>query len=283
MLGAPPARSPQPKPDANRLADAYQKLVPEIKRRTEDPSLREPFTRLAKEFQEAIKSQKLVEAQRALDLIEEMLAAPPPADGLGKEFANRYFALKPRLEQAIRENRGDTGKMRAGVQFAVETASEKQYDRALKALDQIEKLLEAADAAPGTATQPGGGLVAYRKTLLEFDSAKKTVFANIDALKKKIPSEMPDEADFADMLAEELHDVLEEIDDAVIDAMNAAQDEAAPVNAVVKARLANAVTKVESSPLVKHVDSNPFGVSTAIESTLTAAFSKVDKAMPVVG
>jgi hypothetical protein len=281
-----PAAAAAPKQDGNELVAAYKKLVPEMTRKvTENAALKEPLTRAAKQFEDAMKSGKFDDAKGLLDQITQLLAtkgaeaAAPKPDGLGAEFAKRYEALRPRLEQAIREGRGDTSKMRAGTQFAVEAANEKEFAKALKAIEQLEKLVDAASAS-GPAVAPG--LVAYRRTLLEFDGAKKTIFANIDALKKKIPSELPDEADFADRLAEELHDMLEEIDDAVVDAMNAAQDEAEPVTPAVKASITNALTQLQSSPLVKHVDGNPFGVNTAIESTLGAALNKVTKAMPAM-
>jgi hypothetical protein len=160
IQGAAPAAAPGAKEEANQLFAAYQKLVPDMKSKgTQQPALQAPLMQTAKAFQDALKAGRLDEANRMLNQLAQILATPapaaaetpPPADGLGQEFAKRYGALKPRLEQALRENRGDTGKMRAGLQFAIETANEKQYDRALKALDQIEKLLQAgAGAAPET-------------------------------------------------------------------------------------------------------------------------------------
>jgi hypothetical protein len=169
IQGAAPTPAPAAKEEANQLFAAYQKLVPEMNRKgAEQAGLRAPLTQAAKAFQDALKAGRLDEAKRMLDQLAQILATPapaaaaeaPPADGLGQEFANRYAALKPRLEQAIRENRGDTGKMRAGVQFAVEAANQKEFAKALKAMEQLERLVEDAKARDaveqGLKTRPVG-------------------------------------------------------------------------------------------------------------------------------
>ena len=273
------------KRDGNDLVAAYKKLVPEMTRMAaENPALKEPLTRAAKQFEEALKSQKFDDAQRALDELAQHLqskdpVASPPG-GQAEEFAKRYDALKAGLSQAVREGRGDTSKMRVGAQFAIEKANDRDFATALKAVEQLERLVAAALAT--AAPQPTRDLTAYRTTLLEFDTAKKAVFARIDSLKSRIPSELPDEADFAGRLAEELHDLMDDIDDAVIDALNASKDEAEPVTAAVKSKIEHAMTVLRSNPLIKHVDSNPFGVNMAIESTLGAALTQVAKTMPAI-
>jgi len=282
-----PSASAQPqKQAANDLVAAYQKLVPDMKSKgAEQPALQAPLTQAAKGFQEALKAGRLDEAQRMLDQLAQLLAAPasatapPPADGLGQEFQKRYGALKPRLEQAIRENRGDTSKMRAGVQFALEAANEKEFARALKAIEQLERLVESATGPGEDAVRPG--LVAYIKKLHEFDAAKKAVFSRIDALTSAITNEVPDEDDFADALSDELHDIVDEVDDAIVLALNASRNESAPVTKDVKARIEQAIAQIRGSALVQHADDNPF-VRPEIAATLGRALEEVTRAMPAM-
>jgi hypothetical protein len=280
--------SAQPqKQAANELVAAYQRLVPEMNRKgAEQPALRAPLTQAAKGFQDALKAGRLDEARRMLDQLAQILATPaapaatpPPADGLGQEFEKRYGALKPRLEQAIRENRGDTSKMRAGVQFALEAAGEKEFGKALKAIEQLEKLVESATGPGEDAVRPG--LVAYIKKLHEFDSAKKAVFSRIEALATAITNEVPDEDDFAEALSDELHDIVDEVDDAIVLALNASRNESAPVTKEVRARIDQALAEIRGSALVQQADDNPF-VRPEIAATLGRALEEVARAMPAL-
>jgi hypothetical protein len=284
---ASPASAQPQKQAANELVAAYQRLVPEMNRKgAEQAALRAPLTQAAKGFQEAMKAGRLDEGKRMLDQLAQILATPaapaatpPPAGGLGQEFEKRYGALKPRLEQAIRENRGDTSKMRAGVQFALEAAGEKEFGKALKAIEQLERMVESATGPGEHAVRPG--LVAYVKKLHEFDSAKKAVFSRIDALTSAITNEVPDEDDFADALSDELHDIVDEVDDAIVLALNASRNESVPVTKDVKARIEQALAQIRSSALVQQADDNPF-VRPEIATTLGRALEEVARAMPAV-
>jgi hypothetical protein len=282
---APPSAAPQPsKQAANELLAAYQKLLPDVKRKiAEQPAMQAPLAQAAKAFQEAVTAGKLDEGKRMLEQLAQMLAgapAPaPPADGLGQEFAKRYGALKPDLEAAIRERRGDTSKMRAGVQFALEAAGEKEYGKALKAIEQLERLVAGATGPAEGEVRPG--LVEYIKKLHEFDTAKKTVFSRIDALTNAISTKVPDEEDFAEALSDELHDIVDEVDDAIVLALNATRNQSEPVTKEVKARIAEALAQIRGSALVQHADDNPF-VRPEIANTLGRALEGVAEAMPAV-
>jgi hypothetical protein len=69
--------------------------------------------------------------------------------------------------------------------------------------------------------------------------------------------------------------------DAVDEAMNAADDEAAPVNHAVVGEIDRFLRDLQTNALVKHVDDNKFGVKVSIASTLGSALTAVRKAMPV--
>jgi len=288
IQGAAPAAAPAANEERNRLVAAYQKLVPEMSRKgAEQAALRAPLTQAAQAFQDALKAGQLDEAKRMLDQLSKLLAAPaaapetpPPADGLGQEFAKRYAALKPRLEQAFRENRGDTSKMRAGGQFAVEAAHEKQFDRALKALDQLEKLLlAAAGAAPETPAQPGGSLVAYRQALVEFAKARSTVSGRISTLRSTMQKTAPDERDLATEISEVLDDLNEQIGDAIDNALNSVDSDKSAFNDEIAKKIQGYLAELTSNELVKLVDGNPFGVPVDMQKTLSNALLKVRDAM----
>jgi len=120
----------------------------------------------------------------------------------------------------------------------------------------------------------GGSLVAYRKALLEFEAARKTVDGQIEALRQAVGNKMPAETEMAEELAEQLADLNENVGDAVDAAISAAADERAAANAQAVAELQAYVEELARNPLVKHADGNPF-IPVSIAATLTAALKKV--------
>ena len=95
-------------------------------------------------------------------------------------------------------------------------------------------------------------------------------------------SEAPEEADTAERLNAELHEIMEEIDDAVVEALNASKDEQAPATAAVKGKIDRALAELQGNPLVQCADENPFGVKTDILPKLGGALGKVVKTMPAI-
>ncbi len=80
--------------------------------------------------------------------------SPPPTETLLQAYRRRLQELVPGLQQALKEQRGDTGKMRAVVEFAREKADAGALEAALKALDALEKLLAAAGVSAGREAEP---------------------------------------------------------------------------------------------------------------------------------
>ncbi len=73
---------------------------------------------------------------------------PPAAErSLATRWAKRREALEPRYAATVKEKRGDGDKMKAVFSFAVDKAGRGEYDKALAAMDSLEKLLNAAPAA----------------------------------------------------------------------------------------------------------------------------------------
>jgi len=137
-----------------------------------------------------------------------------------------------------------------------------------------------------TATSDNGekgykGIVAYRTSLIELRRAVASAEGRIAALVKAIPSALPDEADLAESLAESMRESSQELLDLVDDAMNASDNKDTPITRALRARLDALIAQVATDPVIKHVDSNPFGVSTDIGTTLGDALKGVLVKLPV--
>ena len=121
---------------------------------------------------------------------------------------------------------------------------------------------------------PPKGIVAYRKALLEFGVARQLVARQIADLVKAIPAVLPDEADLAEAVAEEIEALNDVIGDAIDAAMNAAQNERAPYTAATRKVIEGYLQRLASDPMVKHVDSNPFS-PVSVAATLGAALTAI--------
>ncbi len=146
----------------------------------------------------------------------------------------------------------------------------------------MESLLaETPETAGSEAGTPYKGIVAYRKSLLDFGKAKTTVDAQVEALAKAVAGRSPAYEDLADAIEDQLSGLNEEIGDAIDDAMSVAENQASPVTDAVKASIQKYLNEIAGSPLVKRADANPFGVSVSIEKTLVAALQRVSQSLPV--
>jgi hypothetical protein len=73
---------------------------------------------------------------------------PSSVPSLESRWVKRRAALEPPYLAALKDRRGDVTRMQALFGFAVEKAGAAQYDRALQALDHLEKLLDSAKQVP---------------------------------------------------------------------------------------------------------------------------------------
>lgn len=141
---------------------------------------------------------------------------------------------------------------------------------------QLSPKSGSVDEAETVATVEGlrTGLVAYRRALLEFGSAKKRVAAEIGALADAIASTLPDEAELARDLSEHLADLNDQIGDSVDAAMSTAENDRAPANKRATDMMQSYLVELARNPLVKHVDANPF-VPVQVAATLGGALRKI--------
>jgi hypothetical protein len=93
----------------------------------------------------------------------------PPVDDKAAQWTERRKALEPQLIQALKENRGDTSKIRAIFAFAQEKAQAGDYGKALQGLDQLAVLLR----------QAGDGKSAAANGLAAWQAARKQVIGQI--------------------------------------------------------------------------------------------------------
>jgi hypothetical protein len=285
LLQAPPP--PPPAPPANLVA-AWNELVKEYQAAVAaNPARRDGLAHAAAGIPDLIRSNP-AEAKKKMDALAAMLAAPsaapppapPPHDAAAAEaFEKRYEAVEKQLLEVLKNPASDASSLRAAAAFAKEKGEAGDYGAAEKALDRLEALLaKTPDAAAGT---PYKGIVAYRKSLLEFEKARQAVDAQVAALAKAVADKSPVYADLADALEEQLSGLNEEIGDAIDEAMSIAENQSAPVTDAVKTSIQDYLNQVASSPLVKRADTNPFGVNVSIEKMLVAALEHVRQSLPV--
>jgi hypothetical protein len=210
--------------------------------------------------------------------------AEPTAEqsaALKPDFDRRFAELDRRVQAALKAGAGDVSKIRTVSGYASEKGEAGDYATALKALDQLEELLETADKQGRTEEGvPQEGLLKYRRALYEFAKAKDKVAKQIAALKPAIVSSLPEETGTADALTAELRSLNDELAAVVDEAMNAADDDESPVTGAVSAQIAKYLADLRSDELIQEVDQGSFGVSMSIAQTLGDALQKIQQAMP---
>jgi hypothetical protein len=288
MLGA----APPPASGASPLTARWNALVKRMQAEVAaHPEKTAELTRARAGIHEMIQAGKLDVAARLMDGVERALGQ---ADPRAAEYHTRYGALEKELLEALKDPARDASSLRAIGGFANEKAEAGDYAAALQALDRLQAALGAKTGA-GQATRqqefeaeeqreagaPYKGIVRYRKSLLDFDKAKKTVASQLDALLKAMAAHSPDLEDLADAMSQQLGELNDEIDDVIDVAMSASENEASPVTDAIRMKIQKYIVELSSNPKVKHADENPFGVKVAIEKTLTEALENIRKFMPV--
>ena len=231
-----------------------------------------------------VAGQLLDQAEQLLEQIEANTRQAGQKTGVGDEaeWLRRFEATEAIYLTVLAQNPAEATKLRAVMSYANDQAADKQYAKAIGALDRLDGMLVEAQAA-GTATDTGyEGIVAYRQALVEVRRAVTSVNTQIEALKSAIPASMPDEAELAEDLAEALLEYTGDLYEAVDLAMNVAENAVTPITKAVVAELDSFLRDLRANPLVKHVDANPFKVPMSVGSTLGSALDAVRKAMPAL-
>lgn len=168
-------------------------LYPKIKEVLEtNPPTRNEIIKLAGA---ASKQEKAKDFQGAINAFEELrplLAGgkkappppPPPPTPAALSYAQRLKGMMPDLTKALKEQRGDTGKMRAVAAFAQEKAAAGDHEAALKALDALKKLLADGGVGSGAGEDAKGekeGEKSAKEEMAEFTQRVAALIPKVKA------------------------------------------------------------------------------------------------------
>jgi hypothetical protein len=292
---AAPVSEEAKKLTAGDISAAWQKLLPEIQQKAGlDPAIREAAMRARKQVEELTKAGRFEAAMQAVEELAELLhktseeaqtreveseeeKAPP--DPKKAEFERKFEQMDKNVQRALKERIGDASRIRAAVALAQERAETGDYATALRVLVSLETMIEEGEI--DRADMPVAGLVEYRAKLAAYDSARQRVERQLDALVAAIPKTVSDEAELGEDLRDEVLEQIQEVQELIDDAVNAANDNKAPVYAALKNQLGKNIQKIEGNKLLEHLEKNTFGVAIDIRQTLTKALQEVLAAIPV--
>jgi hypothetical protein len=225
-------------------------------------------------------------ASTLLDEIEERLDQALGSGTAGVQQAALWDArideAEQMLQRLLKSNAAEGAKAQAVMKLARDRAGAGEHAKALAALEQMKKMVAAADAAGGGSTAGEGGhkgIAKYRASLLQFNQARDAVKRQLGGLRKAIPAQLPDEDGLAEKLTQTLDEFAQSMQDAVDEAINKL-DPNNPVPREVADRIAAFEDELAASALVKHVDGNPFGIQVSVGETLGKALKAVRESMP---
>ena len=152
--------------------------------------------------------------------------------------------------------------------------------------DQEEDNAKAADDAsqPAAAVAVKTAPQELVRAPLLWNSTRKLMQKNIDALKSAVQTQLADEgADFIAQINDQMNQldrILGRLDERLSESLtNAANAQDAGERraelGIAKAILADYIRYVGSEPLIAHLDANPFGVKTDLKVMLTASLTKL--------
>ena len=223
-------------------------------------------------------------ALKGLQALEALLRQAAPAaeqaatDSAAGQWQARLQALTPLITRCLKEQLGDTNKIRAVFAFAQGKAAGQDYEAALKSLKPLEALIQQALAA---AEQPSAGevplpILDFAKKQLDWKAAQQKVNSQVASLQKAIVAEIddPDAAAVAgklDAISKRLEGFTTGLVDALDDVLNAAtaEDRSRTLKAADKAT-EDYLQYAQTSELLFHATVNPFdGAVVEAETILT--------------
>jgi hypothetical protein len=149
-LEKPPEAPPAKAPSAAQLAARWTALTNQMRAAVAArPEKKAEFLRAGAEITDLIRTGKLDQATKRLDVLEQALKVDPKE----REYRARYQSIEGRLAAALKDPARDASALRAMNAFVVEKANAGEYEAALKALLKMEETLTAKPAA-GEAGKP---------------------------------------------------------------------------------------------------------------------------------
>ncbi len=163
-----------------------------------------------------IKGHDFPGAARALDELAPLVAAPPAAppaeapSAVAGQFKAALARLMPDAQHCLKEQAGDTGRIRAVLAFVQEKAAARDFARALQGLEILAPLVSAARA--GTAGKETdviapGTVAAMREALTRAKERWDKAVTDAAAQVRKVQDGLrADDSELADDLEEVAHD-----------------------------------------------------------------------------
>jgi len=126
------------------------------------------------------------------------MPAPPAQDAdLAAAYRERLTAIMPALQRALKEQLGDTGKIRALMEFIREKAGAGNFTSALQALVALEKLLGATGTAQAVSPEPATSVTDSTAAMAVWQKARAAAIDQLRGLGAAIKAAKDPEADQA--------------------------------------------------------------------------------------
>jgi hypothetical protein len=293
LLDAPVAPPPPTgHPDAAaQVAARWSALVKQLQAEsTAHPEKKADLVRASAGIADMIRAGKLELASKLMDTVDATLRGDPKE----LEYRKRYRAIEGRLADALKDPAHDASRLRAMDAFIVEKAGARDFDAALKALQNLEEALETAGGVPkpepereppteseNVGSESEVGLVEFAKLRLRWQEAKKAVAGELSELEKMVRSEMADDPMLGNLkrLAEILKVFNEGLSDALDNLANADTPEKRRAAAGVAQKAADHyMDHVVDDELIEYVEDNPF-TETRISGHLLPPLSAISAAL----
>jgi hypothetical protein len=209
-------------------------------------------------------------------------AQPSPTDA-GQECLARLNAIRPVALETLRQQLGDTSRIRALLEYAEEKSAVGEFASARKALEGLETLIARANqnGAPKDTDVIRPGLVAERKKFVEsrWQATVQSMRAEIDKLRSIPPSISP--PDTTRILVDGYHrwlvDFTDELNNAILGVRQADDNDTSSLK---KARqtIQRFRTEVPGNHLVDHLRAAKaeVGIQVDLESVLLTALVEME-------
>ncbi len=231
-----------------------------------------------------VKGNDFAQAGTTLDELEALVTGAAPSEsGPGAEYEALLARLTPDVKRCLKEQRGDTGKIRALLGFAQGKAEAGNHAAAVQSLQALQALVAVALAA-GAAPEGGSdGVVELAKNRLRWKKASDKVADQLTELKETALDEIdepdaPSVAKKLDVLGKRLEDFggrLSDALDAVANGDGAARLKASGAAADLAEEY---LAFVEKSALLRHAVAHPFdSAAVEAESELAAPLRQLVK------
>jgi len=187
------------------------------------------------------------------------------------------------LENAAQDDEGEEEEAADEEEAEDEGQAEDEEDATADETEVTEE--KAAKPAPDE-RQASGKLAALRVAPQVWLGTHRVLTSSLEKLKAAVKSEYAGES--AELVAEieknigKIDRILEKLDNRLAESMEKAHNATDEVErkaelAVARTLLKEQLAYVSSEPLIAHIDSNPFGVSTNLKTTLTRTYSQLAK------